>query len=163
MRRRSLLSAVAALTTAGCFDRSSSGPPQDAAASSDTDGGEYGGLEITSVYPREVDREYIDYEYVELENTAANAVPLGGVTVEYDDTTSYEFSNLDLEADATVVLASRARTETTLTTAPPVYIRSAEFGQTTDTSVLDGDGTVRLQAPDGTVVDSKRYDARGGT
>lgn len=158
MQRRPLLTAIATLSTAGCLDRSSSGPSQDEVPSSDANEGAYAGLEIVSVYPCEVDREFIDYEYVELKNTAESAVSLDGVTVEYTDATSYELSENEVRAGSRVVITSRARTEVTLATGPAVYIRSAGFGQTKDTSVLTGEGTVLLKSPDGTLLDTEQYD-----
>lgn len=159
MHRRTLLLGVPSVVLPGCVGRGSddSTPPEAHAPDRDGEGEWYDGLVVSEVRPREVERDYVDYEYVELSNEASVPIDVSGAELRYGDDASYALPELELEPGASLVVLSRSSEETTLTTDPPVYVRSAGFGPGPETSVLDGTGVVRLASPSGTPIYEKRY------
>ncbi len=153
------MSGVAALLAvggAGCLESSA---PGNASARSGSEPGENGtpptnrtgngtdedvegsgDLVVEGVYPEEVDREYIDYEYVEFGNQGSEPLDLAGFTLHYDGDETYAFGDLALEPGASVAVLSRSGDDVTLTSDPPTYLRYAGFGESDDTSVLPDDG-----------------------
>ncbi|MFC4987530.1 lamin tail domain-containing protein [Saliphagus infecundisoli] len=117
-----------------------------------------GDLIISEIYPDEVERDYISHEYVRLVNDGECAIEVGGFTIDYGNGNEYELSDLEVEPGARIVLRSYGRPDSVLESSPPIYLRSAGFGNSTDTSVMDGSGVVTLRNDDGDVIDEKRYD-----
>ena len=178
MNRRAFAGALATGLTAGCLDGSapsatgdsddrSTGPDGETTdrgeattveTSSDTTTAASEGIAISGVYPREVERTFFDYEYVELENAGDDPVDVSGYTVEYDGRRTHAVDDLALEPGATLVLSSRSGEGTVLDRSPPIYHRFAGFGPDDETSVLGENGTVVVRDATGDVVAERRYD-----
>lgn len=118
-------------------------------------------LIINAIYPDEVERDSISHEYIELENDGECAIQVEGFTIDYENGNEYELSDLELEPGGRIVVRSYEQSESVLETDPPVYLRSAGFGDSTITSVMDGSGVVTLRNADGDVIDTKIYEETG--
>lgn len=118
---------------------------------------DYEGLRIITIKYSEKQREYIDYEYVEIENQTGSTIDVGRVSIVYNDKNEYTFSELELEPGAKIVVRSKEAQESVLETDPPVYIRSAGFGEDSNTSVMEPPGVLTLKSPSGEVIHEKSY------
>jgi hypothetical protein len=118
-------------------------------------------LRFVGVYPDEVDRDFLDDEYLLVQNVADDAVDASGYVVEYPGDRTYRIEDLALEPGAQLAVLSRSGDDVTLASSPPVYLRYAGFGTESDTSVLGESGTVRLRDDRGTVVAEVSYDDFG--
>ena len=118
-------------------------------------------LRFAGVYANEVDREFIDYEYILLVNDSKDSLDVSGYNIEYQFGYMFEIKDLILEPGAQLVIHSRAGEDTTLASSPPVYLHHAGFGTELDTSVLDESGTVRVRNSQGTVISSVDYENFG--
>lgn len=157
MRRRPFLLACTTACFGGCLRRDSTTSSPGSGDGPDGDQRDPNGLAITEVYPDEEVRGLIDYEYVRIENVGDASYQLQGVQVLYDDERSYRFDSLRIEPGAVVYLVSRSQDDGRFDTEPPGYVRSAHFGDSPQTSVMEGNGTVTLRTPDGKVLDERRY------
>lgn len=151
MHRRTLIVSIGGTVgVAGC---TAVFPGDDDGTSS-----QYSGLEITEVAHEESQRQgYPSGEFVEVRNRGESSVNMSGVTVVYDGTRRHTFEQFILEPPAPVILLSRAGRHELLESDPPVHVHTAGFGEGVETSVLEGSGTVRLVAPNATVLDQQEY------
>ncbi|NHN47320.1 lamin tail domain-containing protein [Halostella sp. JP-L12] len=159
MNRRAFAGALATGLTAGCLDRrdpSSGGDAPDDATTATS-----GDLWIRGVYPREVERTFFDYEYVELENAGDEPLDVSGYVVEYDDRRTYAVDDLTLEPGALLVVSSRSGDGTVLEQSPPVYHRFAGFGSGAETSALGERGTLVVRNSLGEAAAERRYEDYG--
>lgn len=160
MKRRTLLvvaSTGLATGTSGClagFDRDN----ESGAVESETTDTE---LRLAGVYADEVDREFLDYEYVLFKNESDDSVDVSGYSVEYSADHTYEVEGLVLEPGAQLALLSRSGQDTKLTSSPPVYLRYAGFGTGSDTSVLGENGTIRVRDSEEALVVDAHYENFG--
>ena len=178
MNRRAFAGALATALSAGCLDGAApsatdgsdgtgtdgeaTGPDEAADESqSDTVASETDGIVISGVYPRETERTFFDYEYVELENAGSDPVDVSGYTVEYDGGHTHVLDDLTLEPGATLVLSSRSGDGVVLDRSPPIYYRFTGFGPGVETSVLGESGTVVVRDADEDPVADRRYDGGG--
>lgn len=146
MRRRTVVAGICAAIGAGCTGFTS--------GSDDVD---YSRLEITRVRSEEVERQYIDNEYVQIENLSNGAIELEGVTLQFSPTHDHVIGDLTLVSGAQLVVLSQSTSPTTLDSDPPVHVHGAGFGDEPKTSVLEAPGTVELHAPNGDIVDKYYY------
>lgn len=108
--------------------------------------------------PEEVERKYISYEYLRIRNTGERTVDVTGFTVDYGNGNEYTIPELELEDGDTLEIKSQTGENTRLEMAPPVYIHYAGFGDSNQTSVMDGSGVVKLRNRKGDVIDELSYD-----
>lgn len=166
MRRRCLLATISGSFLPGCLNGASdtlgakSGDADKADTTSETC---FDGLVLSDVRPREIERAYIDYEYVEVTNTSERPIDVKDVTILYGADHKYAFPDLSLEPGGKAVVLTRAGEETVLATYPPVHILSAGFGEEQQASVLDGSGVVYLESPSGATLYEKYYSEDGTT
>lgn len=146
MRRRTVVAGICAAIGAGCTGFTS--------GSDDVD---YSRLEITRVRSEEVERQYIDNEYVQIENLSNGAIEFEGVTLQFSPTHEHVIGDLKLVSGAQLVVQSRSVSPSKLDSDPPVHIRGAGFGDDPKTSVLEAPGTVELHTPNGDIVDKYYY------
>jgi len=118
-------------------------------------------LRVAGVYADEVDREFIDYEYVLLENDSEDSVDVSGYTIEYQSDYTFQLDDLVLESGAQLVIATRVGKDTTLASSPPVYLQYAGFGTGSGTSVLNESGTVRVRNDQGDIISSVDFESFG--
>ncbi|AFK21512.1 lamin tail domain-containing protein (plasmid) [Haloferax mediterranei ATCC 33500] len=116
-------------------------------------------LQSTGVYPDEIEREFISYEYILMENESEHSLDVSGYVIESDQT--YRIEELVLEPGARLVLLSRSGDDTTLQSRPPASLRYAGFGFEEDTSVLAENGTIRIRKAQGTLVAAASYESPG--
>ncbi|WP_207586914.1 hypothetical protein [Halomontanus rarus] len=156
MKRRTLLIAGVGLS-AGCV-----GTYPNGSDNADTEEKQNGdcedGLIIDDICPREVDRDYIDYEYIDLLNTSDCSIQVEGFVVDYGNGNEYELPKLELISGARLAVLSRDGENTTLEMHPPAHIRSAAFDDTNETSVMNGSGEVRILNRQGDTIDERSYD-----
>lgn len=119
------------------------------------------GLQFSTVCADEVERNYISYEYITVENAAETPQNVSGYTVQYGSSETYQITDLTLEPGARLTIRSRSGDDTVLQSYPPVYIRHAGFGEGINTSVLAENGTVSLRDPAGTTVAQYNYENYG--
>lgn len=153
MNRRTFLatgSAGVALAVAGCQNAlSGESGPETAPAD---------GLRIVSVYGQDADREFIDGEFVLLENTATDSLDLSGYVVDFPADRTYRIADLALESGARLAVVGRDGRDSVLQMSPPFYLRYLE----TDTGPLLGaSGTVRVRDADDAVVADTSYESFG--
>ncbi|MFB6134657.1 MAG: lamin tail domain-containing protein [Halanaeroarchaeum sp.] len=163
MKRRTFLATGAAGlvgSVAGCLDRlggnddlahSAAGPSSTRAPADAT------ALRIIGIYPKAVDRAFVDGEYLVLANTGAGTLDVGGYLLEYPEGTVHELTDLALESGAQVVLFSRIGTDAVYQMSPPVYVRYLGTGG----SLLGEAGFVRVRTPAGAIVAEVAYDDFG--
>lgn len=118
-------------------------------------------LRFAGVYANEVDREFIDYEYILLVNDSKDSLDVSGYTIEYQFGYMFEIEDLILEPGAQLVIHSRAGEDTTLASSPPVYLQYAGFGTGSGTSVLNESGTVRVRNDQGDIISSVDFESFG--
>lgn len=114
-------------------------------------------LVLMDVFPREIERDFIDGEYVRLENIATEPVDVTDYVIEYDEGTEFSLPKITMEPGSMMALISRRGEDTTLQSSPPAYLVYASFDDNLETSVMNESGTVNLRAPDETLVDTIRY------
>lgn len=154
MKRRDALCALSCFAVSGCVSLGRNGS-SDGRTTGDEQG--YGGLQISEIRPEEVEREYIGYEYVEIQNDSDRTIDVGGVTVVYDQERRHQLAQLELSGGAKIIVLSRDSEESTLETDPPVHVRSAELGDGVRTSVLESPGEISLERPSGGVIHQRSY------
>lgn len=155
MDRRDLLKTLGGsgtLIIAGCSGRF----PLDDTGQNDREE-----LRFDTICADEVEREYISYEYLSIENTSEEPRDVSEYTVEYGSDHAYTIEDLTLEPGATLAVLSRNGDDTVLTSYPPTYLRFAGFGEGKDASVLEENGTVSLRNPEGEVVAQDDYESYG--
>lgn len=167
MNRRTLLVAAGATSIglSGCQraePREGESGPDESTDEDETEAGLDGAatdgeLRILGVYADEIERPFVDYEYVHLENVAEEPLDVSGYAVDYGSGHAYAIEDLTLEPGAALVVLSRTGENTTLTSSPPIYLRFAGFDWGTDTPVLDENGRVAVSA----VVAEVRYEDDG--
>jgi len=59
---------------------------------------------LTDVFPREIELNYIDGEYVQLENIGTESVDATGYVVEYEEGTEYSLPEMTMEPGSTLHL-----------------------------------------------------------
>lgn len=156
MKRRTLLIAGVGLSTGclGTYPNDSDSADTEAKQNDDREDG----LIIDDICPREVDRDYIDYEYIGLLNTSECSIQVEGFVVDYGDGNEYELPKLEVIPGARLAVLSRDGENTTLDMAPPAHIRSAAFSDSKKTSVMNGSGEVKLLNRQGDTIDERSYD-----
>lgn len=152
----------------GCLgDSKESGNPVTGEDESNTDknGTTDAELRFAGIYADEVDREFIDYEYILLENNSEDSLDTFGYVIEYPSDHRFELSDLTIEAGAQLAVLSREGENTVLESSPPVYLQYAGFNTESDTSVLGKRGTIRVRNAYETIVTSVSYEngCDGGT
>ena len=155
MDRRDLLRALGGSGTmvfAGCMAE----PPPDGTGQSDEEELEEG-LRFDTVCADEVERTYISYEYLSIENTSDKSQDVSGYTVEYGSHHTYAIEDLTLEPGAVLSVLSRSGNDMVLQSSPPVYLRCAGFGEGKNTSVLGENGTVTLKDSEGAIAAQDDY------
>lgn len=160
MKRRTLLASAAVGLSAGlsgCFASFDGAVASESAETTMPDPG----LRFGGVYPDEVDRDFLDDEYVLLRNIADDAVDASGFAVEYPGNRTYRIEDLTLEPGAQLAVLTRSGDDATLTSSPPVYLRYAGFGTGSDASVLGESATVRVRDAQGSVVAEVSYENFG--
>ncbi|GAB3680694.1 hypothetical protein GCM10028857_03760 [Salinarchaeum chitinilyticum] len=146
MRRRTVVAGICSALGAGCTSFT--------LGSDDVD---YSRLEITRVRSDEVERRYIDGEYVQIENLSNGAIELEGVALQFSPTHKHVIEDLELVSGAQLFVLSRSTSPSKLDSDPPVHVRGAGFGDDPKTSVLEAPGTVELHSPNGNLVDKYYY------
>lgn len=164
MNRRELLASSAAGLTAGiggCLGAIdvSDASYSDEAESDDSESAESDAeLRFVGVYAAEADREFLDGEYLLLENGAGESADISEFVVEYSAADrTYRVADLVLEPGAQLALLSRSGRNATLQMSPPAYLRYAGF----DTPVLGETGTVRVRNASGSIVAEASYEHFG--
>lgn len=116
------------------------------------------GLAITGLFPRERERTFFDYEYVELKNAGQSPLDVTDYVLQYGSGHEYVVPELRMEPGSLLIVSSRSGENAVLARSPPIYHHFAGFGEGTDTSVMDDSGTVTLLDPSGAVVDDASFD-----
>jgi hypothetical protein len=157
MDRRTFLatsSAGVALAVAGCQNVLGGNPgsgPETTTAPAD-------GLRIVSVYGQDIDREFVDGEFVVLENTAADSLDLSGYAVEFSAGHTFRFTDLVLEPDARLAVVGRDGQGSVLQMSPPFYLRYLEPDSG---PLLGSSGTVRVRNANDALVADTTYESFG--
>lgn len=99
-------------------------------------------LDIVGIYGNDIDRDFLDGEYLLLENSGENSLDISGYVVEYPSGYTHEIENLVLEPGARLALMSREGDDSVLETSPPLYLR---FLGAEPSSLLGESGTVRVR------------------
>lgn len=92
-------------------------------------------------------RQYIDNEYVQIENLSNGSVNVEGVTVQFTPRHEHVIGDVELISGSQLVIMSQSISPSILDSDPPVHIRGAGFGDDPKTSVLEAPGTVKLFSP----------------
>ncbi|MFC7231889.1 lamin tail domain-containing protein [Saliphagus sp. GCM10025308] len=167
MNRRELLAlsfAGIAVGLTGCLNATERGnlSNPDENESEDTENGDATvGLRFVGIYADEADREFIDGEYILLQNESENSLDVAEYTIEYPSDHTYQIDELVVEPGAQLALLSRSGENATLQSSPPVYLRYAGFDEGVATSVLDENGTVRVRDTQESIVISADYENFG--
>ncbi|WP_265107895.1 lamin tail domain-containing protein [Halosolutus halophilus] len=167
MNRRKFLtlSSVGVATgTSGCltaFEGRSVSDPDENEAEGTGKGTPDVGLRFVGVYADEIDREFIDGEYLLLENVSEDSLDVSGYAVEYPSDHTYQMEKLILEPSAQLILLTREGEDATLTSSPPAYLRYAGFDAGSATSVLGVNGTVCVRNTHGSIITDISYDNFG--
>lgn len=122
---------------------------------------ESGDVKITGVYPREIERTFFDYEYIEIKNIGDKQKELSGYEIDFGHDNRYTIPELVLESGAVLVVSTRSGENTVLDRSPPIYHQFAGFGDEKDTSVLEESGTVILRNEGGRIIDKYQYENGG--
>ena len=160
MKRRTLLASAAVGLSpglSGCLASFDGAVASESAETTTPDSG----LRFGGVYPDEVDRDFLDYEYLLVQNVADDAVDTSGYAVEYPGDRTYRIEDLTLEPGAQIAVLTRSGDDATLTSSPPVYLRYAGFGTGSDASVLGESATVHVRDAQGSVVAAVSYENFG--
>ena len=127
-----------------------------------------GVLRFVGVYAAEADREFIDGEYVVLENGSDDPVAVSGYVVEYPGDRQHRIEDLTLEPGAQLALVNDRGEDSTLLSSPPIYLRytgPADDGERdagAPAPELGENGTVRVtDGGGGTIVTEARYEKFG--
>lgn len=167
MNRRKFLSLGSAglvMGISGCFGNSrKNGNPATEEDKSGTDKNGIADVELrfAGVYADEVEREFIDYEYILLKNNSKDSLDISGYVIEYPSDREFKLSNLEIESGAQIAILSREGENTVLESSPPVYLQHAGFNTESDTSVLDKSGTIRVKNTHETIITSVSYENFG--
>jgi len=136
----------------GDSEQSGSTPTED--GSEDTTNG----FHITGVYADDIKREFLDGEYLLMENTGTDSLDVSEYVVEYPTSNSHQIADLVLEPGAQLVLKSRDGEDAVYQMSPPLYLRYLGA----DTAPLLGkSGTVRVRNTEDEIVAAVSYEDYG--
>lgn len=108
--------------------------------------------------PEEVERKYVDYEYIRIRNMGEDTVDVTGFTVDYGNGNEYTIPELELEEGDFLEIMSRAGEDAWADMAPRIWYYYAGFGDSNQTSVMDGSGTVTFKNQNGEIIDEYAYE-----
>ncbi|WP_232703554.1 hypothetical protein [Halobacterium wangiae] len=164
MNRRTFLATSSvgiAVGVAGCLDLLNQSVDSEQPETTPTnDGAEdtTNGLRIVGVYADDIEREFLDGEYLLMKNTGADSLDVSGYIVEYPTGYSHQITDLVLEAGAQFALMSRDGEDSVFQMSPPLYLRYLAA----DTAPLLGKkGTVRVQDTEDNLVAAVSYEDFG--
>ncbi|MFC5279393.1 lamin tail domain-containing protein [Halorubrum rubrum] len=116
------------------------------------------GLRIVGVYADDIDREFLDGEYLLMKNTSTDPLDVSGYVVEYPTGYSHQIADLVLEPGAQFALMSRDGEDSVFQMSPPLHLRYLAA----DTAPLLGKrGTVRVRDTENELVATVSYENFG--
>lgn len=164
MNRRTFLATSSvglAVGFAGCQDRLERSDGSEQPETTPTDNGAEDtatGLRIVGVYADDIDREFLDGEYLLMRNAGTDSLDASGYVVEYPTGYSHQVADLVLEPGAQFALMSREGENSVFHMSPPLYIRYLAA----DTAPLLGkSGTVRVRDAEDEPVAAVSYENFG--
>lgn len=164
VNRRQFLATCSAgisLVVAGCQGLIGRNGDSDQPESTSTDEGDEdttNGLRIIGVYADDVERKFLNGEYVLMKNTGTDSLDISGYVVEYPMGYSHQIADLALESGAQFALKSQDGENSVFQMAPPLYLRYVGA----DTAPLLGkSGTLRVRNAEDDVAAAITYDNFG--
>ncbi|MEF8827349.1 MAG: hypothetical protein V5A27_13565, partial [Halapricum sp.] len=115
-------------------------------------------LRIVGIYGDEVERDFVDGEYIHMENVGADPLDISGYVIEYNTGYTHQIADLVLESGAQLGLMSRDGENSVYQMSPPFYVRY--LGADT-TPLLGESGTVRVRDPEDDLVATVSYEDFG--
>lgn len=116
------------------------------------------GLRIVGVYADDIDREFLDGEYLLMKNTGTDSFDASGYVVEYPTGYSHQIADLVLEPGAQFALMSRDGENSVFQMNPPLHLRCLPA----DTAPLLGkSGAVRVRDTENDLVATVSYENFG--
>lgn len=164
MNRRTVLvtcSAGIASGVAGCQGLLGRNDNPEQPESTPTDDGAEGtanGLRIAGIYAKDIEREFLDGEYLLIENTGTESLDVSGYIVEYPTDYAHQIADLVLEPGAQLALESRDGEDSVFQMSPPLYLRSLGADMA---PLLGKSGTVRVRDTENDIVATVSYEEFG--